>query len=257
MQDALTPGRRDGRPHAGPAHPTLLLCTALLWGACGEVIDVSDRVLCGSAGYRVHLPTTTCEPAQLQLCTYEDVGPAARMEPLDCREGVGYLDNPDVMHTRCESALLGRSGERCGAEFMCARHQDDSCCFEFVSCSYARSLLRSRVCAENCLDVQAGDPSTPDAGVGDTSCDLIARYSTYLTPAMSEPPPLNCHGGMVCTDDLRDLETAQPLSGGLISAYFCAGGRLQRATFLDYSFAPTVASTQPPILSAKRPGAAD
>lgn len=255
MQDALTPDRGHRPSRASPSWPALV-CMVLLLGSCGDVVDVSDRVLCGPAGYRMRLPTVACEPALLQLCTSEEVGPSTRMEPLDCREGVGYLDNPGIMHTRCESALEGHSGEACGAEFMCARHDDDSCCFEFVTCRLAQGLRRSRVCAESCASTFALTNSLSPA-LPQTRCADLLPFAPDVTTRDLDRQVFGCAGSAVCSAELRDLTVAQPLASGVTTAYLCSGNLLRRVSFMEYSFAPTVSSHEPPILSAKRPGAAD
>jgi hypothetical protein len=255
MQEPLTPD--SGR--ARPADPALALCTALLMGACGQVVDVGEvphpRLPCGSPGYHLQLPTAACEAAQLQLCAAEEIGPITRMEPLDCRPGVGYLDNPGVLHTRCESAIDGHSGERCGAEFMCARHRDDSSCFEFASCSLARQLLRSRVCVESFASSFASIAGLAPA-VPETTCAHLLMFAPALNALADDTESvIGCQGGLVCTQTMQDLTVARPLADGPITAYFCAGGVLRHASFLDYSFAPTVSSSEPPVLSSKRPPA--
>lgn len=253
MQEALTPRALGGRTRPGPGGAGLA-CATLGLLACGEVIDVGDRPLCGSAGYRMSLPVEMCDPARLQLCSYQGAGPSTRLEPLDCREGVGYLDDPGVTHHGCASALAGLSGQRCGAEFMCARHADDACCIEVAACSFAHSLLRSRVCLESCPSALPSPAAATLAIPQGSTCAQLAPLGTAL---IQNPSALvYCIGDFVCSETWADLTSTQPLAKGLTGAYFCVGGRVQHAHFLDYSFAPTVPSDAPVVLSSRKPDAA-
>lgn len=163
--------------------------------------------------------TVNCSPNTSILCFGNGRGVRATFTPLDCEPMRGFTGDPARVHTHCEAALDGHSGERCETAWSCSRVvAGDACCLELAMCKLGSPLRRFRACPSACPG--PGASSVFVAGCSDMAAlwQIDASRGAWLGAT--------CMGSFVCPSARSLLAQA----GTHITdqdLYYCANGALQ------------------------------